>query len=72
MINGWISPRLGITFRLNEDELQITHPNGKIFESFNSVATERDLLLAERQQLAVEKVKRDAKLRELGIDPDTL
>ena len=39
----------------------------------------RDLLLADRQRLEVEKQqleiaknKRDAKLRELGIDPDTL
>ena len=38
-----------------------------------------DLLLADKQQLEVEKQrleieknKRDAKLRELGIDPDTL
>jgi Uma2 family endonuclease len=79
VMDGWISPRLGITFRLNGEELQITHPDGRIFETFDSVATERDLLIAdkqklevEKQQLEVEKNKRDAKLRELGIDPDTL
>jgi hypothetical protein len=43
-----------------------------VFETFNNVATERDLLLADKQQLEIEKNKRDAKLRELGIDPDTL
>jgi Uma2 family endonuclease len=79
VMDGWISPRLGITFRLNGDELTITHPDGRIFETFDSVATERDLLLAdkqqlevEKQQLEIEKNKRDAKLRELGIDPDML
>jgi Uma2 family endonuclease len=78
-MNGWTSPRLGITFRLIGEDLQITHPDGRIFETFDNVATERDLLLADKQQLEIDKQqlekdksKRDAKLRELGIDPDTL
>jgi Uma2 family endonuclease len=71
-INGWTSPRLGISFRLIGNDLQITHPDGRVFETFDNVATERDLLLADKQQLEIEKSKRDAKLRELGIDPDTL
>jgi Uma2 family endonuclease len=71
-MNGWTSPRLGISFQLDGDELQITHPDGRLFETFDNVATERDLLIAQKQQLEVEKNKRDAKLRELGIDPDTL
>ena len=71
-MNDWTSPRLGINFSLSGDELQITHPDGRIFETFDRVATERDLLIAEKQQLEIEKNKRDAKLRELGIDPDTL
>jgi Uma2 family endonuclease len=79
VMEGWTSPRLGISFSLSGDELQITHPDGRIFESFDSVASERDLILAkkqqleiEKQQLEIEKSKRDAKLRELGIDPDLL
>ena len=71
-MNDWTSPRLGINFSLSGDELQITHPDGRIFETFDRVATERDLLIAEKQQLEIDKNKRDAKLRELGIDPDTL
>lgn len=71
-MDGWTSQRLGISFDLSGKELQITHPDGRIFETFDTVATERDLLLAEKQQLEIEKSKRDAKLRELGIDPDTL
>jgi Uma2 family endonuclease len=71
-MNDWTSPRLGITFRLIGEDLQITHPDGRIFETFDNAATERDLLLADKQQLEIEKSKRDAKLRELGIDPDTL
>jgi Uma2 family endonuclease len=72
VMDGWTSQRLGISFDLSGEELQISHPDGRIFETFDTVATERDLLLAEKQQLEAEKNKRDAKLRELGIDPDTL
>jgi Uma2 family endonuclease len=79
VMDGWTSPRLGISFDLSGEELQISHPDGRIFETFDTVATERDLLLADKQQLEMEKQKleaaknkRDAKLRELGIDPDTL
>jgi Uma2 family endonuclease len=72
VMEGWTSPRLGISFSLLGDELQITRPDGRIFESFDSVASERDLILAEKQQLEIDKSKRDAKLRELGIDPDLL
>jgi Uma2 family endonuclease len=71
-MNSWISPLLGIKFQLTETDLQITHPDGRLFETFDNVATERDRILAEKQQLEIEKNKRDAKLRELGIDPDTL
>jgi hypothetical protein len=71
-MNGWTSPRLGISFLLSGAELQITHPDGRIFETFENVATERDLILSQKQQLEIDKNKRDAKLRELGIDPDTL
>ncbi len=72
VMDNWISPRLGIKFQLIENDLQITHPDGRVFETFDNVATERDILLVEKQQLELEKNKRDAKLRELGIDPDTL
>jgi Uma2 family endonuclease len=85
-MDGWTSPRLGITFRTIDNELQLTHPDERVFETFDNVATERDLIRADnqrleidkqqletdKQQLEIEKNKRDAKLRELGIDPDTL
>ena len=78
-MDGWTSPRLGITFESIEGELQLTHPDGRVFENFENVVTERDLIRAENQQLEIDKQqlqaaknKRDAKLRELGIDPDTL
>ncbi len=85
-MTGWTSPRLGINFRLNGTELQLIHPDGQIFETFDNIATERDTIRADnqrleiekqqletdKQQLEIEKQKRDNKLRELGIDPDIL
>jgi Uma2 family endonuclease len=92
-LNGWTSPRLGINFQLNGEDLQLIHPDGRAFRTFDDVAIERDLILTEkqrleldnqqletdkqqlendRQRLEIEKNKRDTKLRELGIDPDSL
>jgi Uma2 family endonuclease len=86
IVESWVSPRLGIKFDLGGEELQLFHPDGRSFETFDRVATDRNLLEIEKEQLEldkeqlqiekerleIEKNKRDAKLRELGIDPDTL
>ena len=80
IVQDWISPRLGIKFDLSEvPELKIYRPNGEPFLSFEQVSqsletisktlseTEQELSLqADRNQ------KLAAKLRELGIDPDTI
>jgi Uma2 family endonuclease len=80
VMQDWTSPRLGIKFDLNTPpELQIYRPDGEVFLSFEQVSqrletitqtlseTERALATAaERNQLLA------AKLRELGIDPDTI
>ena len=58
-MNDWTSLRLGISFRLIGDDLQISHPDGRVFETFDNVATERDLLLADKQQLEIDKGKRE-------------
>jgi len=87
VMQDWISPRLGIKFDLNTPpELQIYRPDGEIFLTFEQVSqrlenitrtlSETELTLSEtelalstaaalNQQLA-------AKLRELGIDSDTI
>ncbi len=80
VMQDWNSPRLGIKFDLNTPpELQIYRPDGEIFLTFEQVSqrlenitrtlSETELALstaaALNQQLA-------AKLRELGIDPDTI
>jgi Uma2 family endonuclease len=64
-IENWVSPKLGIKFDLSSDNLVILRPDGEKFLEF----TELD----ERRRLAEQKAERlAAKLRELGIDPDSI
>jgi Uma2 family endonuclease len=58
IIDGWVSPSLGIRFDLSEGELRIFSSNGREFLT-------KDQARKERERLA-------AKLRELGVDPDTI
>ena len=55
-LNGWISPRLGIKFDLNDDNLRIQGPDGHPLETYVDIARRADRLAA--------------KLRALGVDPD--
>jgi Uma2 family endonuclease len=87
VMQDWISPRLGIKFDLNTPpELQIYRPDGEPFLSFEDVSlrlesTTRKLanisqaLATTEQALAAEADRNQrlaAKLRELGIEPDTI
>lgn len=70
-MNGWVSPRLGIRFELKPDTLEIYKPNGDRFMTYTELG---QLVEQERQLLEQERQRADrlaAKLRELGIDPDT-
>jgi Uma2 family endonuclease len=65
-MDGWISPRLGIQFVLNQETgLEIYYPNGEKF--LTSVE------LAQKVREAEQRAERLAKrLRELGINPENL
>jgi Uma2 family endonuclease len=60
---GWVSPRLGIRFAIEEDGLRLYYPDGKPFEEYSDVARTRD---EERQRAD----KLAAQLRALGIEPE--
>jgi Uma2 family endonuclease len=64
-MNGWVSPRLGIRFDTNGEELRIFAPDGQLFVSFSTLQKQRQQVEQHAAQLA-------AKLRELGVDPDEL
>jgi Uma2 family endonuclease len=84
-IGGWVSPRLGIRFDLGA-ELEIYRPDGVKFLSFveinqrleqESLRAEQESLRAEQESLRAEQANQRAdrlaaKLREMGVDPETL
>ena len=62
---GWVSPRLGIRFEILEGELVIYRPDGEAFASYVELAQRLEQEKQRSQSL-------EAKLRELGIDPNQL
>jgi Uma2 family endonuclease len=75
-ISGWVSPRLGVKFELNE-ELEIYTPAGEIFLSPLEISQKADAAQVEavRQQMRADAAEQKAaamaaKLEELGIEMD--
>jgi Uma2 family endonuclease len=85
-MNGCVSLRLGIRFIIEDGNLQLIGQNGRRFVSPSEIAAERDEAeerVRQEQKRAKQEQKRAeqeqkraerfaAKLRELGIDPDSL
>jgi Uma2 family endonuclease len=85
-MDGWVSPQLGIKFEMTPDTLVIYRPDGEKFLGFLEIEERRQLaeekaqvaeekfqVAEEKARLAEEKsVRLAAKLRELGLDPDSL
>ncbi|NJK67806.1 MAG: Uma2 family endonuclease [Microcoleus sp. SU_5_3] len=78
-IDGWVSPRLGVRFQLSETQLQMFGPSGEPFMSFVEIARLRQEAEARAEQaetlLEQERSRSqalEARLREMGIDPDRL
>jgi Uma2 family endonuclease len=68
----WVSPRLGIRFNLQDDTLIIYRPDDRPFLSFVELDQLRQQA-TERAELSEQKAEKlAAKLRELGIDPNSL
>jgi len=77
VIDGWVSPRLGIRFDLSGEQLELYFPDGKKFTSLKDISEQ---LLKEKQRLAQaeeqalrEKQRADRlaeRLRALGIEDE--
>ncbi|MDW8321864.1 MAG: Uma2 family endonuclease [Armatimonadota bacterium] len=68
-LQGWVSPRLGVRFELDEDgQLILTRPDGQRFLSPEEIEAQREeaLRAAERERQRAERLA--ARLRELGIE----
>ena len=72
LVFPFVSPHTQISFDTWDGELAIWHPNGRKFESLMET-TQRADIAEERADVAERQAQRLAeKLRELGIDPDTV
>jgi Uma2 family endonuclease len=69
-MNGWRSPRLGISFELGVDGLALRYPNGQPFREVWELfqAMEEGRIRAEAEAKRAEPLA--AKLRALGVDSD--
>jgi Uma2 family endonuclease len=62
-VNGWVSPRLGVRFELENGELVLTGPDGRRFATYVELA-------AQRQEAEQQAERLRAQLRALGIEPE--
>ena len=71
-IQGWVSPRLGVRFEIEDGELRIIRPDGQRFLTYTELEQERARALrqAEEERFRAEKLAQ--RLRELGIDPEQI
>jgi Uma2 family endonuclease len=69
---GWVSPRLGIRFELVNAELQLIRPDGERFLTYVELEQQRRQERAARQQVEQQAQQLAAKLRELGVDPESV
>lgn len=71
-MDGWRSPRLGITFDRSEGELRIYRPDGRPFLTFTELEAQRAKLAEERDRTAAERdqaaAERDRVSQELAAE----
>ncbi len=68
----WTSPTLGIRLEMFEDGLAVFHPDGEPFKDPTDLFQERDQARQERDAAQDALQQAWAKLRQLGIDPETM
>lgn len=69
-IGGWVSPRLGIRFQPGEPTLEIYRPDGEKFLTSVQLAEQLATERVQRQQDQQRIRSLEAKLRELGVNPE--
>ncbi len=71
-MHNWTSPRLQIRFELTDDTLNVYRPDGKLFLMPEEIHLYAEETVQKLDQTLQQNDKLKAKLRALGIDPDTL
>ncbi|MBE9224699.1 Uma2 family endonuclease [Phormidium sp. LEGE 05292] len=70
LMEGWVSPRLGIRFAVIENKLQLYRPDGQKFASYVEIDRQRELAEQRAIQEAQRAERLAERLRSLGINPD--
>jgi len=69
-MDGWVSPRLGTQFRIDNDALVVYRPDGEPFLPYVQLR-QRMEQAQQRAEAAEQRAQRLAeRLREIGIDPE--
>lgn len=75
--SAYVSPRLGIRFDVTLNPMQIYHPNGEKFLSYEELdqQLQQERLRAEQERLRADQAQRRAdelaeRLRQMGVNPD--
>ncbi len=71
-MHGWVSPRLGIRFEHTTSGLRLIRPDGTPFRTHQELERERNAERVARLRAEQRSELLAARLRELGVDPDTL
>lgn len=71
-MQGWVSPRLQIRFEPTDMELQIYRPDGQRFLTYVELGQQVDALEQQINAVAGRNQQLEAKLREIGVDPDEI
>ncbi len=71
-MNDWVSPRLNIRFQLGELALEIYRPDGEKFLTSVELGDQLRIERQQRQQGQQRIQSLEAKLRELGVNPEDL
>ena len=69
--DGWVSPLMAVRFDMSQGELQLFDAAGRRFLTYAELAQERDQIAQERDQIAQERDELLAKLKALGIEPQS-
>jgi Uma2 family endonuclease len=76
-MDGWVSPRLGVRFALEDGDLTLYRPDGRKFATYIELDRQRELAQQQAEQerhqreLAQQQAERlMAQLRALGIEPN--
>lgn len=71
-INGWLSPRLGIRFNVNEEGVLLYHPDGSRFRTYLEVTEqlEQSQRLAEETQRYAEQAQQQAEQAQQQVEEE--